>query len=110
MDTRYRLFMVRWENGTYSIYFGTGKYPMHDILDEIGDPGAAEARAIPRRFAGFFCINQMTAEGRLELEACEYFVTLDELWAQCKPRLWPESSYPPKLQVVQDSDDRDANA
>ncbi len=63
---------------------------MFDILDEQGDPSGAEAREIPPRFSGFICLDQkMPGQASFELQSCEYFISVEELWDACTKKLWP---------------------
>lgn len=90
MSTRYKPFIARWENGTFSIFLGTGAHDVHDTMDEQGDTRGAEARAIPPRFCGFVCLDQNDVGQPFELRPCELFLTVEELWDACPTGLFPE--------------------
>jgi hypothetical protein len=90
MDTQYKPFIVRWENGTFSFFIGTGTYDVHDTMDEQGDTRGAEARAIPGKYHGFICLDQNDVGEKFSLLGCEHFSTIEELWDLCKKRLFPE--------------------
>ena len=91
MDLQFTPLIAQWTDGTYSIHLGTASYQVYDILDELGDPGDAEVRVIPSKFAGFLCLNQKERDGAFKIEPCEYFFGVDQLWAACTKVVWPLS-------------------
>ena len=89
MNTRYNLFLVRWENGTFSFHYGTGSRPLVQILDYLSDPNGAEVRAIPPRLSGILCFNQPKPGESFRLEPTEQYLNVEGLWSICDKQLWP---------------------
>jgi hypothetical protein len=94
MKLRFTPLVVQWTNGTYSIHLGTGSSQLLEMLDELGDPGDAEVRVIPSKFAGYLILNQKESGGSFAIEPCEHFFSIDQLWAACTKVVWPSSSGP----------------
>jgi hypothetical protein len=78
------IYLAKWNDGSFSFFFGESQKTMLHALDKIGDPSDAEVRIVPPSLMRNVTFDQKEP-GLFEIDADVEHM----LWRECKKQVWP---------------------